>query len=120
MNIYLDDDSADRRLVTYLRNAGHEVTVPATIGQAGVSDPKHLEYAVRNAFILLTRNRKDFPDLHDLVLASGGGHPGILMVYAENDRRRDLTPRGIATAITKIEASGLPLADQLHSVNQWR
>jgi hypothetical protein len=58
--------------------------------------------------------------LHDLVLASGGGHPGILIVYAENDRRRDLTPRGIAMAITKIEATGLPLADQLHSVNQWR
>jgi predicted nuclease of predicted toxin-antitoxin system len=120
MKIYVDDDSADRRLVAYLQNAGHEVTVPRAVGRAGGSDPKHLEYAVRNSLALLTRNYKDFPDLHDLVLASGGGHPGILIVYAENDRRRDLTPRGIATAVSKMESSGSPLADQLHSVNQWR
>src|SRR5260370_36908215 len=116
MNIYLDDDSADRRLVAYLQKAGHQVTVPAPAGRAGGSDPKHLEYAVRNALAFLTRNYKDFPDLHDLVLSAGGGHLGILIVYAENDPRRDLTPRGIATAVSRLEASRLPLADQLHSL----
>jgi hypothetical protein len=98
----------------------HVVTVPAAVGRAGASDPKQFEYAIRNALTLLTRNYKDFPELHDLVLASGGGHPGILIVYAENDRRRDLTPRGIAVAVSKLEASGLPVSDQLHSVNRWR
>jgi predicted nuclease of predicted toxin-antitoxin system len=98
MKIYVDDDSADRRLVAHLRNAGHQVMVPTGVGQAGRSDPKHLEYAIRNDLTLLTRNYKDFTDLHDLVLASGGEHPGILIVYFENDRRRDLPPRGIAAA----------------------
>jgi predicted nuclease of predicted toxin-antitoxin system len=120
MNLYLDDDSIDRRLVAFLRNAGHQVTVPAGVGQTGASDPKHLQFAIRNRLVLLTRNFKDYPDLHDLVVAAGGGHSGILIVYAENDRRRDMTPRGIAAAVTKLEASGLPLADQLFSVNQWR
>jgi len=120
MNIYLDDDSADRRLVAYLQKAGHQVTIPTAAGRAGASDPKHLEYAIGNGLVLLTRNYKDFPDLHDLVLASGGRHPGILIVYAENAPRRDLTPRGIAAAISRLETSTLPLADQLHSVNQWR
>jgi hypothetical protein len=73
MKIYLDDDSADRRLVAFLRNAGHEVTVPMGVGGAG-----------------------------------------------GNDRRRDLTPRGIAAAVSKLELSGLAVADGLHSVNQWR
>jgi predicted nuclease of predicted toxin-antitoxin system len=120
MNIYLDDDSTDRRLVARLRKMGHGVTVPTEVGRAGASDPKHLEYAIHNKLILLTKNYKDFPDLHDLIQSSGGAHPGIIIVYAEDDRRRDLTPRGIATAISKLEASGLPLADQLHSLNQWR
>ena len=120
MNLYLDDDSVDRRLVALLRNGGHQVTLPAGVGRMGASDPKHLEFAIRNRLVLLTRNFMDFPDLNDLVVASGGGHPGILIVYAENDRRRDMKPRGIAAAVSKLEASGLPLADQLHSLNQWR
>jgi predicted nuclease of predicted toxin-antitoxin system len=120
MNVYLDDDSVDRRLVVFLRKAGHQVTVPAGAGQAGASDPKQLEYAICNSLVLLTRNHKDFWDLHDLVVASGGGHPGILIVYAENDPRRDMKPRGIAAAVSKLEASGLPLSDQVHSINQWR
>ena len=93
MNLYLDEDSIDPLLVAYLRKAGHAVTVSTEVGRAGESDPKQLEFAIHNALALLTRNYKDFPDLHDLVLASGGSHPGILIVYAENDRRRDLTPR---------------------------
>jgi predicted nuclease of predicted toxin-antitoxin system len=120
MNVYLDDHSTDRRLVSFLRNAGHQVTLPAGAGQLGASDPKHFAYAIRNRLVLLTRNYKDFPDLHDLVMASGGGHPDILMIYAENDRRRDMRPRGIAAAVSKLEASGLPVADQVHSLNQWR
>jgi predicted nuclease of predicted toxin-antitoxin system len=120
MNLYLDEDSIDPLLVTYLRKAGHAATVSTEVGGGGASDPKQLEFAIHNDLALLTRNYSDFLDLHDLVLASGGSHPGILVVHAENDRPRDLTPRAIAAASSKLAASGMPLADQIHSVNDWR
>ena len=47
MNLYLDDNSASRKLAASLRNFGHKVTIPADAGQAGKSDAKHLEYAIR-------------------------------------------------------------------------
>jgi hypothetical protein len=31
MHLYLDDDTADRRLVALLAHAGHEVVVPANV-----------------------------------------------------------------------------------------
>jgi hypothetical protein len=42
---------------------------------------------------------------YDLVRASGGGHPGILLLHFDNDPTRDLPPRRVATAIAKLEAS---------------
>jgi predicted nuclease of predicted toxin-antitoxin system len=120
MRIYLDDNVTDRRIRTHLQRAGHDVVAPPEVGQDGVSDAKHLEYAIRHNFVLLTQDCKDFTDLHDLVRASGGGHPGMLLIYTDNDPARDMTPRGIAVAITKLEAAEVPLANQLYVLNHWR
>jgi hypothetical protein len=73
MNLYLDDDSASARLATALRNVGHTAAVPADFGIAGVSDPRHLICAIQNDLILLTRNYRDFLDLHDLARARRRG-----------------------------------------------
>ena len=48
--------------------------------------------------MVLTRDRKDFTDLHDLIMACGGHHPGLLIIRFDNDPRHNLTERGIATA----------------------
>jgi hypothetical protein len=53
-------------------------------------------------------------------LSSGGSHPGILLLHFDNNPTRDLTPRGIATAIEKLEASGAPITNELHVLNHWR
>jgi hypothetical protein len=42
MNIYLDDDSIGGLLVRLLRQAGHDVELPAMQGLAGVDDVVHL------------------------------------------------------------------------------
>lgn len=96
------------------------MSAPADHGAVGAPDPVHLTEAIRDDCLLLPRNAGDFNLLHDLVLASGGGHPGLLLVHLDNDPTRDLTPRGIATAIARLESSGLALADQLHVLNRWR
>ncbi len=120
MKFYLDDNAADRRLVALLRKEGHSVTIPSDAGQAGATDPRHLLHAVRTGCLILTNDYADFTDLHDLIIGSGGSHPGILLVYSENDPTRDMTARGISVAITKLESSGVALENELHVLNQWR
>ena len=69
---------------------------------------------------MLTRDSEDFTDLHDLIMAAGGHHPGMLFVRFDNDPRHNLTDRGIASAIGKIESSGVLIHDRIHVLNQWR
>ena len=120
MRLYLDDNITERRVVAQLYRLGHTVLLPAAVGYAGVSDAKHLAYAIRQASVLLTQNYQDFLDLHDLILAAGGSHPGMLLLYAEHDPTRDMTPRSIVVAITNLEAARVPLENQVYVVNHWR
>ena|SRR5712692_3639335 len=120
MKLYMDDNMADRDLVALLRKRGHQVTIPADADKVGVSDPKHLAYAISHDLLVVTQDREDFSDLHDLVMASKGAHPGIVLIYSENDPTRDMSHRGIATALGKLERSGAPLANELHVLNHWR
>jgi len=100
-----------------LRKAGHDVATPVDLGISGAPDPVHLTQAIRAGRVLLTRNARDFTLLHDLVRASGGGHPGILLLHFDNDPTRDLNSRSVATAIAKLEASGVPISNELHVLN---
>ena len=120
MNLYLDDDSAKGKLVTFLRQAGHQVFIPVECETIGTSDARHFEYATRNGLVLLTRNYGDFAELHDVVQAAHGTHHGILVIRSENDARRDMTDRSIVNAIGKLESANIPLANQIHVLNHWR
>jgi predicted nuclease of predicted toxin-antitoxin system len=120
MNLYLDDDSAKAALATRLRNAGHQVVQPASVGMSGASDSRHLLYAVQHDFVLLTKNHDDFEDLHYLVRGVGGKHPGILIVRADNDPSRDMKDQDIARAIAKLEGAGVPILNEFHILNHWR
>ncbi len=120
MNIYLDDNLAGQPLAGLLRRAGHRVTLPLMVGMSGATDPRHLLYALQHGLPLLTADPSDFEDLHTLVTLSGGSHGGILLVYSDNDPKRDMKPGEIVKAIAKLEASGLPLANELYVVNHWR
>ena len=107
MNLCLDDDTADRRLISLLRNAGHRVTVPGDVDLIGTTDARHIIHAIREQQVLITRNHDDFLDLHEVIQASGGRHHGMLIIRSDNDPKRDMTPRGIVTAIGKLEAQGI-------------
>ena len=120
MTIYLDDDSASRQLSIALRKNGHDVSIPVDCGTSGAPDPSDLARAIRDGRVLLTRNARDFRLLHDLVRASGGSHPGIFLVHFDNDPARDVTPRGVAMAIAKLEASGVVILNEVHVLNHWR
>jgi hypothetical protein len=120
MNLYLDDDSAKRLLVARLRKAGHQVVVPADVNLAGRSDPVHLLHALTHDLVMLTRNYRDFPDLHQLVVNSGGHHSGVLIVRQESDPTRNMSDKAIVTAIGKLERAGYVLTDRSEVLNHWR
>jgi predicted nuclease of predicted toxin-antitoxin system len=120
MKLYVDDDSVHELLLRLLQRAGHDIEVPSDVGLVGRSDPVHLRYSISSSRSLLTANHDDFEELHDLVLQAGGTHPGILIVRRDNDRRRDLTPRGIITAIAHLLAADVPVENEFIVLNQWR
>jgi hypothetical protein len=120
MNLYLDDDSAKASLVKLLRQFGHHVSIPADASLSGASDPRHLRHTVQSDLVLLTRNHDDFEDLHLLIHATGGNHPGLLVVRYDNDPARDMKDRDIARAVANLEKAGVAIANEFHILNHWR
>jgi hypothetical protein len=62
----------------------------------------------------------DFRDLHDLIMVAGGHHPGLLLVYFDDDQRHNMSDRAIAGALSRLESSGVTIRDHVHTLNQWR
>ena len=58
--------------------------------------------------------------LHDLIIAAGGHHPGMLVVRFDNDPRHNLTDRAIGSAISKLESSSVPIPDRIYVLQHWR
>jgi hypothetical protein len=120
MNLYLDDDTAKAVLATLLRKAGHQVVIPAGVGLSGADDAEHLLHAAQQSLVVVTGNHDDFRVLHLLVRATQGRHPGILVVRRDNDPSRDMKDRDMVRAISKLEAAGIPIENELHVLNHWR
>lgn len=120
MNLYLDDDTDERRFVALLVQAGHRVTRPGEVDRLGASDAQHFLYAIRQGLVLITRNHDDFLDLHEVVQAARGTHPGLLIIRFDNDPTRDMTPRQMVRALATLEAAGVPLTNQVYILNHWR
>lgn len=104
MRLYLDDDSQWSAVVRFLQERGHDVLTANDAGLSGADDPIHLTRAILERRAFLSGNHDDFEILHFLVRAAQGHHPGILIVRRDNNPRRDLSPRGIANAVSKLES----------------
>ena len=120
MNLYLDENLSAPGLAGLLRREGHRVVRAAEVSLLAVSDARNLEYAIRSRLVVLTADRDDFRELHNLVQASGGNHPGILLVRYENNSKRDMRPKHIVKAIANLERASYPVANDVVILNQWR
>ena len=116
LKIYLDDCAYARQLVTLLRAAGHEVRTPADAGTSSQSDERHFQYAAAQGWVLLTKNPRDFEELH----RGNQAHAGILAIYQDNDPDRDRNYGDIVRAIANLENAGIELPGQFHVLNAWR
>jgi hypothetical protein len=119
LRLYLDDCADANVLADLLRQAGHTVRRPREAGTTGSKDDVHLQCAVQQGLILVTKNPADFQALHRL----DPTHHGIFAIYQDNDPSRDMTDAEIVAAIGRIEATvphGYPIAQEFHSLNDWR
>jgi predicted nuclease of predicted toxin-antitoxin system len=120
VRIYLDECADSNLLANFLQQAGHVVQTPRAANKIRVDDSEHLEYAAQNQYVLLTFNPKDFLNLHQQWQQQNRSHSGILFVYRDNDVTRDMRYVDIVRAINRLLTSGLPIANQVHILNQWR
>ncbi len=120
MKLLIDENMSNPRLASRLKAAGHDPVLAGDVGWISVTDARILIWAITNTLSVLTRDYEDFENLHDLILAAGGHHPAILVVRFDNDPHHNLTYRGIANAITKLESSGIRILDRIHVLNLWR
>ena len=116
LGIYLDDCAYDKTLVRLLRQGGYEVVTPFDAGIAGQPDTVHFAYATHRGLILLTKNPRDFEELHTRYPE----HPGIFAVYQDNDPTKDMSIVDIVQAIHNLIAANVPLAGQFTPLNAWR
>lgn len=101
LRIYLDDCAYSHRLCHLLREAGHDVQVPADVTPplTGADDATHLSHAQSTHQAIVTLNAKDFKALHD----QDTDHSGILVIYKDNDPTRDMRYIDIVQAIGNLE-----------------
>jgi len=102
LNLYLDDCAYAKQLAEMLRAAGHTIVIPADVGLTGMSDALHFRYAAQHALVLLTKNPRDFVELH----AANPAHAGILVIYQDNDPQRDMTYGEIVKPLPIWKAPG--------------
>lgn len=116
LRLYLDDSADSDEYRLRLAAAGYEVVSPRDVDMVGAEDSAHLAYATRLGLAVLTRDTRDFNALHK----AGARHAGILVIYDDNDRIRDMSPPEVVRAISRLDASGLPIAGEFHVLNHWR
>jgi predicted nuclease of predicted toxin-antitoxin system len=120
MRFLIDENLCDRPLESRLRAQGHDPVLAIDVGLLSVADPRVLIWAIGQGLPILTRDSKDFEDLHDLIVVAGGHHPGMLIVRFDADPRNDMSHLQIGVAISKPESAGVPIPNQIHVLNQWR
>ena len=120
MTCYLDDD-VDQDLLIRLASAhAHRLISPRSLGQSGQHDALHFLYAVSQRIAIMTRNANDFEALHEFALGAGGHHFGLIIVYEEAERRKNMRANEIIQALTNLETTNVPLTDQLIALNHYR
>ncbi len=120
MICYLDDDVDQDLLIRLAAARPHRLVSPRTLSRSGDHDAVHFLYAVAQRIPLMTRNARDFAALHELVLGAGGHHSGLLVVYEEADRKKNMRAGDIINALSNLESANVPLADQLVALNHYR
>jgi len=79
LRFYIDEDSAERSLISAFRNSGLDVVTVLDVGRQSLSDQEQLIWATEQNRIIYSYNQRDFCRLHSEFLALGKSHAGIIL-----------------------------------------
>ena len=104
VSFYFDED-VSVIVAKIIRAHGFETVCASEIKELGRSDEEQLEYAVRNNYVLVTHNIRDFVRLHKEKLKENSHHSGIILAI----RRRNNYEfaRRLLELLQKIEPGDL-------------
>jgi predicted nuclease of predicted toxin-antitoxin system len=108
MRFLIDENLSGPRLASRLRAQGHDPVLAGNVGLLSVTDARLMIYSITDGLPVLTQDSEDFEDLHDLVMAAVGHHAGILIVRFDNDRRHNLTDRGLRQRSASLSPRAFP------------
>lgn len=117
LRLYLDDCAYSKYLRHILTGEPyyHYVGIPADANLLGADDDAHFAYARTHDLIVVTKNPDDFQELH----RQHPHHPGVFAIYQDNDPR-DMSEDEVAHAIQNLVDAAVPIADEFHTLNNWR
>ena len=115
LKLLIDEDSQAKLLVTLLLQAGHDVLTVNDADLSGQADSIVFNYACKEGRLVLTRNYDDFQALHK----ANSLHPGILVVYHDDDYSKNMSHQEIVKALSNLETAKIPLANQFIALNHW-
>jgi hypothetical protein len=113
LRLCLDENLRSKELRSRLLTGRHEVIDP----DLGLGDPEVWAFAQQHHAVVVTGNAVDFEPL----ARAAEHHAGLLLVYRDNDPRRDMTSADVATAVGYAEAAndGV-LTGRILVLNQFR
>lgn len=112
--IYLDDDVDRNSLIKVINSLGFVVISPRQVGMSKKKDHQHLAYASLQKAVILTRNFRDFKELH-----KKHKHSGIFLIYRYNNPNKDMNNIQIAKAIKNLLDTGVVVENNLFVLNQY-
>ncbi len=83
---FLLDENAERRLLSYLKELGHDATAVGIDYPSGMSDEEVLDHALEENRILITNDRSDFGKL---IFKYHQPHRGVILLRIPS--RKDIT-----------------------------
>jgi len=113
VRLLVDENLASHDLMARLRKAGHHVETPAR----GMLDEEVWRYAQAQRLALLTAD----PIAFEALSVESQRHSGLLVVYGERDRLKQMRAADVAGAIAHVrEVHGDDLAARRFVLNEWR
>ena len=83
IQLFIDEDSMDRRFVQALRARGVDIVTVGEIGTISLSDEEQLIIATKQQRVLYTFNVGDFCQLHTIFISESRTHAGIIVSLQE-------------------------------------
>ena len=101
IRLYFDEDAMDRDVLGPLRLRGLDIETASDASMLEGSDEEQLAYAASQGRTIVTSNVAHFARLHQLYLATGRTHAGIVVIHQRRHSVGDVIRRLLRLTSTR-------------------